>query len=36
LLMSAIRSYILWQQSGGSKFRIFLFRKKIAELALTV
>ena len=36
LLMSAIRSYILWRQSGGSKFRIFLFRKKIAELALTV
>lgn len=36
LLMSAIRSYILWQQSGGSKFRIFLFRKKIAELALRV
>ena len=36
LLMSAIRSYILWQQCGGSKFRIFLFRKKIAELALRV
>lgn len=36
LLMSAIRSYILWQQSGGSKLRIFLFRKKIAELALRV
>ena len=36
LLLSAIRSYILWQQSGGSKFRIFLYRKKIAELALTI
>ena len=36
LLMSAIRSYILWQQSGGTKFRIFLFKKKIAEIALTV
>lgn len=36
LLLSAIRSYILWQQSGGSKFRIFLFKKKIAEIALTV
>jgi high frequency lysogenization protein len=36
LLMSAIRSYILWQQSGGSRLRIFLFRKKIAKLALSV
>ena len=36
LLLSAIRSYILWQQSGGTKFRIFLFKKKIAEIALTV
>jgi high frequency lysogenization protein len=36
LLLSAIRSFILWQQSGGSKFRIFLFKRKIAELALTV
>ena len=34
LLLCAIRSYILWQQSGGSKFRIFLFKKKIAELAI--
>ena len=34
LLLCAIRSYILWQQSGGSKFRIFLFKKKIAELAV--
>ena len=34
LLLCAIRSYILWQQSGGSKFRIFIFKKKIAELAL--
>ena len=33
LLLCAIRSYILWQQSGGSKFRIFIFKKKIAELA---
>ena len=36
LLLSAIRSYILWQQSGGSKFRIFIFRKKIANLAVTL
>tara|TARA_B100001063_G_scaffold103787_1_gene96838 strand:+ start:1197 stop:1790 length:594 start_codon:yes stop_codon:yes gene_type:complete len=36
LLLSAIRSYILWQQSGGTKLRIFLFKKKIAEIALTV
>ena len=36
LLLSAIRSYILWQQSGGTKFRIFLFKKKIAEIAITV
>ncbi len=36
LLLSAIRSYILWEQSGGSKFRIFVFRKKIASLALTI
>ena len=36
LLLSAIRSYILWQQSGGTKFRIFLFKKKIAEIALTI
>ena len=34
LLLCAIRSYILWQQSGGSKFRIMLFKKKIAELAV--
>ena len=34
LLLCAIRSYILWQQSGGSKFRIFIFKKKIAELAV--
>ena len=34
LLLCAIRSYILWQQSGGSKFRVFLFKKKIAELAV--
>ena len=34
LLLCAIRSYILWQQSGGSKFRIFIFKKKIAELAI--
>ena len=34
LLLCAIRSYILWQQSGGSKFRIFLFKKNIAELAV--
>ena len=34
LLLCAIRSYILWQQSGGSKFRILLFKKKIAELAV--
>ena len=27
LLLCAIRSYILWQQSGGSKFRIFIFKK---------
>ena len=36
LLLCAIRSYILWQQSGGSKFRIFIFKKKIAELAVTL
>ena len=36
LLLSAIRSFILWQQSGGNKFRIFLFKKKMAEIALTV
>jgi len=36
LLLSAIRSYILWEQSGGSKFRIFIFRKRIAELAITL
>ena len=36
LLLSAIRSYILWEQSGGSKFRIFIFRKKIAKLAITL
>ena len=36
LLLSAIRSYILWEQSGGSKFRIFVFRKRIAELAITL
>ena len=34
LLLSAIRSYILWEQCGGSKFRIFIFRKKIAKLAV--
>ena len=34
LLLCAIRSYILWQQSGGSKFRIFIFKRKIAELAV--
>ena len=34
LLLCAIRSYILWQQSGGSKFRIFIFKKKLAELAV--
>ena len=34
LLLCAIRSYILWKQSGGSKFRIFIFKKKIAELAV--
>ena len=34
LLLCAIRSFILWQQSGGSKFRIFIFKKKIAELAV--
>ena len=34
LLLCAIRSYILWQQSGGSKLRIFIFKKKIAELAV--
>ena len=34
LLLCAIRSFILWQQSGGSKFRIFIFKKKIAELAI--
>ena len=34
LLLCAIRSYILWQQSGGSKFRLFIFKKKIAELAV--
>ena len=27
LLLSAIRSYILWQQSGGSRFRIFIFKR---------
>ena len=36
LLLSAIRSFILWQQSGGNKFRIFLFKKKMAEIALKV
>jgi high frequency lysogenization protein len=36
LLLSAIRSFILWQQSGGTKFRIFIFKKRIAEIALTV
>tara|TARA_Y100000591_G_scaffold327291_1_gene351472 strand:- start:1049 stop:1657 length:609 start_codon:yes stop_codon:yes gene_type:complete len=36
LLLCAIRSYILWQQSGGSKFRIFIFKKKIAQLAVTL
>ena len=36
LLLSAIRSFILWQQSGGTKFRIFLFKKRMAEIALTV
>jgi high frequency lysogenization protein len=36
LLLSAIRSFILWQQSGGTKFRIFLFKKKMAEIALKV
>jgi high frequency lysogenization protein len=36
LLLSAIRSFILWQQSGGTKFRIFFFKKKMAEIALTV
>ncbi len=36
LLLSAIRSYILWEQSGGSKLRIFLFRKKIAKLAISL
>ncbi len=36
VLLSAIRSFILWQQSGGTKFRIFLFKKKMAEIALTV
>ena len=36
LLLCAIRSYILWQQSGGSKFRIFIFKKKIAKLAVTL
>ena len=34
LLLCAIRSYILWQQSGGSKFRLFIFKKKIADLAV--
>ena len=34
LLLCAIRSFILWQQSGGSKYRIFIFKKKIAELAV--
>ena len=34
LLLCAIRSYVLWQQSGGSKFRLFMFKKKIAELAV--
>ena len=36
LLLCAIRSYVLWQQSGGSKFRIFIFKKKIAQLAVTL
>ncbi len=36
LLLCAIRSYVLWQQSGGSKFRIFVFKKKIAQLAVTL
>ncbi len=36
LLLCAMRSYILWQQSGGSKFRIFIFKKKIAQLAVTL
>ena len=36
LLLSAIRSFILWEQSGGTKFRIFLFKKRMAEIALTV
>ena len=36
LLLCAIRSYILWQQSGGSKFRMFIFKKKIAKLAVTL
>ena len=34
LLLCAIRSYVLWQQSAGSKFRLFMFKKKIAELAV--
>ena len=34
LLLCAIRSFILWQQSGGSKFRLFIFKKKIADLAV--
>ena len=36
LLLSAIRSYILWQQSGGSRFRIFIFKNKIAKLATSL
>ena len=36
LLLCAIRSYILWQQSGGSRLRIFMFKKKIAKLAVTL
>ena len=36
LLLCAIRSYILWQQSGGSKLRMFIFKKKIAKLAVTL
>ena len=36
LLLCAIRSYILWQQSGGSRLRIIMFKKKIAKLAVTL
>lgn len=36
LLLSAIRSYILWEQSGGSKLRIFIFKKRIAQLATSL